>query len=136
MCFGCAAFACSFKSFLRPLQEHSLNKCNGHFIFPYTQPTWCSAMSPMKNNSRQPFCLLTQGYFCLLAMFSRATFLIPVKLALHVGQHWTLCLHLLQMLWPFVHSHTGGTMYSMHTGHSRSFSRASSRARDISISRT
>jgi hypothetical protein len=31
----------------------------------------------------------------------------------------------------------GGTMYSMHTGHSRSFSRSSSRARDISsISRT
>ena len=46
---------------------------------------------------------LAQGYFCLLAMFSRVTFLVSKKSALHVGQHVTLFLHLMQMLWPFVH---------------------------------
>ena len=37
--------------------------------------------------------------------------------AQHVGQHWTLSFHLLQMLWLFVQSFMGGTMYCMHTGH-------------------
>ena len=42
---------------------------------------------------------------------------VSEKSALHVGQHWTLYLQLLQMLWASVHSCMGGTMYCMHTGH-------------------
>ena len=134
---GCFAFTCSFKLFLRPSQEQSLIRCNGHLIFPYTQPAWCLSMCSMENNSRQPLCLLAQGYFCLLAIFSRVTFLVSKNLALHVGQHVTLCLHLMQMLWPFVHSFMGGTIYTMHTGHSRSLNRSLPTARDkSSISRT
>ena len=120
---GCAAFACSFKSFLRPFQEHFLSKGIGHLIFPYTQSPWCLAMCSMENNSRQPPCLLAQGYFCVLTMFSRAKHLISENSALHVGQYVTLSLHLLQMLWPLVQGFMGGTMYCMHTGHSRSFNR-------------
>jgi hypothetical protein len=37
--------------------------------------------------------------------------------ALHVGQHWTVYLQLLQMLWPIIHSCMGGTMCCMYTGH-------------------
>jgi len=134
---GCSAFACSFKSFLRPFQEHILSKCIGHLIFPYTQTPWCLAICSTENNSWQPRCLLAQGYLILLAMFSRATPLVTENSALHVGQHETLSLHLLQMVWPFTHSSIGGTMHSMHRGHSRSFHRTSSTARDKSaISRT
>jgi hypothetical protein len=94
-------------------------------------------MCSMENNSRQPFCLLAQGYFCLTAMFSRVKFLVRKNSSLHVGQRWTRFLQLLQMLWPFVHSCIGGTMYCMQTGHSRSLNRFLSRARDkSSISRT
>ena len=65
-------------------------------------------------------------------MFSTATFLVSKNSALHVGQNVTLSLHLLQMLWPYVQSFMGGTMYSVHTGHSRSFNRSSPTARDVS----
>jgi len=135
--FECASPICFLKSLLRPFQEHALIRWYGHLIIPYTQTSWCLAMCWRENNSRQPRSLLTQGYFCLLAMSSRATFLISENSALHVEQCWTLSLHLLQMLWPLVHSFMGGTIYSIHTGHSRFFNRASSKARDkSSISRT
>jgi hypothetical protein len=44
----------------------------------------------------------------------RVRFLIFETLALHVGQQSTAPMHLLQMLWPLLHSFMGGTMCSMH----------------------
>jgi hypothetical protein len=132
----CLSFACFFKTHLSPFQEHTEFIENGQAIQSYTQTSWWLAMCSMESKSWQPFCLLAQGYFCLLAMLSRATFLVFENSALHVGQNFSLHLHLLQILWTFVHSFMGGTMYSVQTVHSRSHNRASSRAPDkSSISR-
>ena len=115
-------FCMFFQITLKPFQEQFQFNINGHLIFPYTQRSWCLAICSIENNSKHPLCLLAQVYFCLLAMFSRTTFLVSKISARHVGQHWTLSVQLLQMLWPFLHSFMGGTMYCVHTGHSRSFS--------------
>jgi hypothetical protein len=117
--------------------KHVLSTQSGQLIFPYVQTSWFSAMCSMENESRQRRCLLLQRYVCFLPMFSGARFLIVENAAQDVGQQWTLSVQLLQILWHFVHSCMGGTMYSMHTGHSKSLNRNSPTARDkSSISRT
>jgi hypothetical protein len=83
----------------------------------------------MGNKSRQRLCLIAQGYVSLLAMFSKATFLVSENWALDVGQQWILFIQLLQMSCPFVHSAMGGTMYSKQTGHFSTINRDSSKAR-------
>jgi hypothetical protein len=94
-------------------------------------------MCSMENKSRHPLSLLWQGYFCILAMRSNARFLVSENLALHLGQYWTLSLHLLQMLWPLSHVFIGGSIYSMQTGHSSTHNSSSPRGRKkSSISRT
>jgi len=104
------------------------------FIFPVF--TNSVVFSDVFNGEQVKTAALPVSTRVLLTMFSRAKFLITENSALHVGQHWTLSLRLLQKLWPFVHIFMGGTMYCMHTGHSRSLKRISMTARDnSSISR-
>ena len=52
--------------------------------------------------------------------FSRATFLIFKKPCLQVGQHETVGLQMVQMLWPPIQKVMGSTMYSLQAGHTRS----------------
>jgi hypothetical protein len=132
---------CSFCMFLQvtfnAVPKHVLSTQSGQLIFPYIQTSWFSVMCSMENESRQRRCLLLQRYVCFLPMFSGARFLIVENAAQDVGQHWTVSVQLLQILWHFVHSFMGGTVYSMHTGHFSSLSKASWRARDkSSVSRT
>ena len=128
----------SFISLFKHFEEHSPFVWNGHLISPYKQPTWCLGMCAMGNQSGQPLFLLAQGYFCLVTMFSRATFLISERptYPLHLGQRSSL-VHLLQKLWPLLHRRMGGTMNFSHSGHFNSVNRTSSRARNkSSISKT
>ena len=90
MYLPCTSCTCSLNLFLCPSQEQQLIRWNGHFVFAYLQTSLCSAICSMENSSLQPLGLLAQGNSCFLAMFSRATFLVTKKSALHVGQRWIL----------------------------------------------